>query len=100
MSRRIDPRSYRQAGDATDPGSLDDLQARAAKHERLTRGKPVKAFKDVLKKKMRGDDAEEEEKKDEQPEEEQKGQKAPLLGLDPNQPSHIASAKTKVIVKG
>ena len=23
-----------------------------------------------------------------------------LLGLDPNQPSHIASAKTKVIVKG
>lgn len=99
MSRRVDPRSYRLAGEATDPEAIEELQARVEKHDRLTRGKPVKAFKDVLKKKMRGEEPEEEEKKDDE-QGDQKGQKPPLLGLDPNQPSHIASAKTKVIVKG
>jgi hypothetical protein len=101
MAGRIDPRTYRLGtGENADPDAIEDLRARVEKHERLTRGKPAKAFKEVLKRKMSGEPEEDAENQDQEQPEQQKGQKAPLLGLDPGQDSKIAKKGAKVIVKG
>lgn len=85
------------------PDRLEELEELRAKHERLTRGKPVKAFGDLLDEKMkkRAKPEDEEEKK----EEEEKGAKDPLLGLTPGQDIELAKGSKgrragKVIVKG
>lgn len=102
--RRIERQPYRiGSGNNADPEAIEELQERRDKHERLTRGKPVRAFGSVLKdrmKKLRGDQPEEEAE-----DENKRGARDPLLGLDPNQDSAIANRPEgkragKVIVKG
>lgn len=97
--KRIEPRPYRTGtGFNTEPEYIEELEARIAKHDRLTRGKPEKTFAQVLRKKMHGEEPAAE------PQPDSKGAKDPLLGLDPNQDAslvnHSDHRSALVIVKG
>lgn len=99
--RRIDPRPHRVGSDPStgDPESLDDLQIRREKHERITRGKPERPFSKVLADRMRGGP----EPAPEPPAPPPRGAIEPHLGLTPQQDRRLASGQTrsaKVIVKG
>lgn len=101
--RRIYGRNHLVGSGAMNhPDRLEELEELRAKHERLTRGKPVKAFGDLLDEKMKkhAKPEDEEEKKDEP-----KGARDPLLGLNPGQDVELAKGSKgrragKVIVKG
>ena len=99
--RRIETRPYRVgSGGATEPEAFEDLEVRREKHERLTRGKPAKSFKQILKERMYGED----EEQDPSPPEPSSGAIEPYLGLDPRQDAQLANQKgrrsAKVIIKG
>lgn len=98
------------SGQMNQPERIEELELRRAKHERVTRGKPAKAFGELLDEKLRkrsskdsrrdrggGEEDHEEEAKD--------GAIDPLLGLVPGQSTEIANPSGgrrsgKVIVKG
>jgi hypothetical protein len=98
------------SGMMNQPEKLEELQERIDKHERLTRGKPTKSFKEVFDQKMkkhRQQQDEEPEEKDEKEgeEERKKGAIDPLLGLSPGQKPSLANPSkdrrsAKFILKG
>lgn len=109
MSRdRIHGRNHLVGSGAMNhPDRLEELEEIRAKHERVTRGKPAKAFGELLDEKLKqrskGQGEDKEEKEGEEPEE--KGAKDPLLGLSVAQAPAIANRgkgrrSGKVIVKG
>lgn len=100
--RRIEPRPYRVGtGDGNEPESLEALQHRRDKHDRLTRGRPARAFSEILKDRLRAGAAEAPPARVEQP---PPGAIDPHIGLDPRQDASLANARTsrsaKVIIKG
>jgi len=100
VSRRIERRQWRiGAGENSDPEAIEELQKRQEKHERLTRGKPSRAFAAVLKDRRDRDKPEEEE----EAEAPKRGAIEPHLGLSPTQDSALTNRGGrggKVIVKG
>jgi hypothetical protein len=104
--RRIQARDFFVgSGMMNTPEKLEELQDARARHERLTRGKPSKPFKDLLEQKMKQGRGDQDEQPEEQKPEEKEGAKDPLLSLSPAQKPAIANrAKGRrsgqVIVKG
>lgn len=95
------------SGQMNHPDRIETLEARRAQHERLTRGKPVKPFRELLDEKMKRRRDREEERKDEDDageEEQRKGAIDPHLGLLPAQTGIANRTKGrrsgKVILKG
>jgi hypothetical protein len=105
MSRRIEARPSKVgAGEGADPEAIADLEARREKHERLTRGKPVRTFGEVLRARL-GPTSTEDPAADATEPKPEKGAKDPLLGLDPGQDASLANRPAgrrsgRVIVKG
>lgn len=97
------------SGMMNQPEKLEELQERIDQHERLTRGKPAKSFKEVFDQKMKKhrqqQDDEPEEKEEQEEEKNKKGAIDPLLGLSPGQKPSIANPSkdrrsAKFILKG
>jgi hypothetical protein len=84
-----------------DPDSLDDLQLRRERHERLTRGPPARPFSSVLAAARRGGAP---EPVPEPLAPAPPGAIDPHLGLDPRQDAALASGSGRrsatVIIKG
>lgn len=105
MSRRIEPRRQRVgSGHQNEPEAIAALEERREKHERVTRGKPARAFGEVLNQRLRGAEAEVEAPVEEEARP-ARGARDPLLGLDPNQDASLANRPAgkrsgRVIVKG
>lgn len=100
LMRRIQGRRWSLGGElGADPEYIEELEARRARHDRLTRGAPKQRFAALLKERMGGDPPADEE------EAPQQGARDPLLGLDPNQDASLANRPQgrrsgRVIVKG
>ena len=90
------------------PERLEALDLRIARHERLTRGLPKKAFKDVLAERLaHGREKDEANRRSEQEsrgqDEEEPGAREALIGLSPGQDAMVTGStrrSAKVIVKG
>lgn len=101
VNRRIQRRNHRIGqGENCDPEAIEELQKRHEQHERLTRGKPARAFSQILKDR-RDRDKPEEEEEEAAP---RKGAIDPHMGLQLGQDSALTNGggarSGKVIVKG